>query len=129
MKRAALSTRVRTLDQHPQIQVYDLRHSGPAAWPRDREGIHRQDQRHQGAALVWMRCCADARRGRFDVVLVWASRSAGPVSVRHFLEVLDELNRLNIEFVSASANNWTPAAHWAAPSWSLLASSPSWNAA
>jgi DNA invertase Pin-like site-specific DNA recombinase len=42
---------------------------------------------------------ADARRGRFDVVLVWASDRIAR-SVRHFLEVLDELNRLNIEFIS-----------------------------
>ena len=41
----------------------------------------------------------DARRGKFDVVLVWASDRVAR-SVRHFLEVLDELNRLNIEFVS-----------------------------
>jgi len=42
---------------------------------------------------------ADARRGKFDVVLIWASDRLAR-SVRHFLEVLDELNRLNIEFVS-----------------------------
>jgi DNA invertase Pin-like site-specific DNA recombinase len=42
---------------------------------------------------------SDARRGRFDVLLVWASDRLAR-SVRHFLEVLDELNRLNIEFVS-----------------------------
>src|SRR6266496_1866370 len=41
----------------------------------------------------------DARRGRFDVVLVWASDRLAR-SVRHFLEVLDELNHLGIEFVS-----------------------------
>ena len=41
----------------------------------------------------------DARRGRFDVVLVWACDRIAR-SVKHFLEVLDELNRLNIEFVS-----------------------------
>jgi len=41
----------------------------------------------------------DARRGNFDVVLVWASDRIAR-SVKHFLEVLDELNRLNIEFVS-----------------------------
>ena len=41
----------------------------------------------------------DARRGRFDVVLVWASDRIAR-SVKHFLEVLDELNHLNIEFVS-----------------------------
>jgi DNA invertase Pin-like site-specific DNA recombinase len=42
---------------------------------------------------------SDAQRHRFDVVMVWAfDRMAR--SVRHFLEVLDELNHLNIEFVS-----------------------------
>ena len=42
---------------------------------------------------------ADARRGRFNVVLVWASDRIAR-SVKHFLDVLDELNRLNVEFVS-----------------------------
>ncbi|MFP5237141.1 MAG: recombinase family protein [Acidobacteriota bacterium] len=41
----------------------------------------------------------DARGGRFDVVLVWASDRIAR-SVKHFLEVLDELKRLNVEFVS-----------------------------
>src|SRR3974377_1129184 len=41
----------------------------------------------------------DARRGQFDVVLVWASDRIAR-SVKQFLEVLDELNRLEIEFVS-----------------------------
>ena len=41
----------------------------------------------------------DGRRGRFDVVLVWASDRIAR-STRHFLELLDEFNRLKIEFVS-----------------------------
>ncbi len=41
----------------------------------------------------------DARHGRFDVVLVWASDRIAR-SVKHFLELLDEFNRLNIEYVS-----------------------------
>ena len=41
-----------------------------------------------------------ARGAEFDVVLVWASDRLAR-SVRHFLEVLDELNRLGIEFVSS----------------------------
>ena len=41
---------------------------------------------------------ADARRGQFDVVLVWAFDRVAR-SVKHFLEVLDELNHLNVEFV------------------------------
>jgi DNA invertase Pin-like site-specific DNA recombinase len=46
---------------------------------------------------------ADARRGRFDVVLVWASDRIAR-SVKHFLDVLDELSRLNIEYVSFREN-------------------------
>ena len=45
----------------------------------------------------------DARRGKFDVVLVWAFDRVAR-SVRHFLEVLDELNHLEIEFVSFREN-------------------------
>jgi DNA invertase Pin-like site-specific DNA recombinase len=46
---------------------------------------------------------ADARRHRFDIVLVAAFDRVSR-SVRHFLEVLDELNRLGIEFVSLREN-------------------------
>ena len=46
---------------------------------------------------------ADARRGKFDVVLVAAFDRIAR-SVRHFLEVLDELTHLNIEFVSFREN-------------------------
>jgi len=41
----------------------------------------------------------DARRGQFDVLLVWAFDRLAPL-VKHFLEVLVELSRLNIEFIS-----------------------------
>ncbi len=40
-----------------------------------------------------------ARRGQFEVVLVWASDRIAR-SEKRFLDVLDEFNRLNIEFVS-----------------------------
>jgi DNA invertase Pin-like site-specific DNA recombinase len=46
---------------------------------------------------------ADARRGRFQVVVVWAFDRLAR-SVRHFLEVLDELNHINVEFVSFREN-------------------------
>ena len=41
----------------------------------------------------------DARHGRFDIVLVWACDRLAR-SVKHFLDVLDELNHLNVEFLS-----------------------------
>jgi DNA invertase Pin-like site-specific DNA recombinase len=99
MKRAALYLRVSTVDQHPETQLHDLRQM---AAQRGYEIVHEYTDRISGAKARrpglddLMR---DARRGRFDVVLVWASDRIAR-SVKHFLEVLDELNRLNIEFVS-----------------------------
>jgi DNA invertase Pin-like site-specific DNA recombinase len=49
------------------------------------------------------RLLGDARRHRFDVVLVAAFDRVAR-NVRHFLEVLDELNHLNIEFVGLREN-------------------------
>jgi DNA invertase Pin-like site-specific DNA recombinase len=99
MKRAALYMRVSTLDQHPETQLYDLRQM---AQQRGYQIVEEYTDRISGAkarrpALDAM--MRDARRGRFDVVLVWASDRIAR-SVKHFLDVLDELNRLNIEFIS-----------------------------
>jgi len=103
MKRAALYTRVSTLDQHPETQLLDLRQM---AAQRGYEIVQEYVDRISGAkarrpGLDQM--MTDARRGRFDVVLVWASDRIAR-SVKHFLEVLDELNRLNIEYVSFREN-------------------------
>jgi DNA invertase Pin-like site-specific DNA recombinase len=46
---------------------------------------------------------SDGRRGRFDVVLVWASDRIAR-SVKHFLDVLDELNRIGVEYVRFREN-------------------------
>jgi DNA invertase Pin-like site-specific DNA recombinase len=103
LKRCALYLRVSTLDQHPETQLYDLR---KMAEQRGYSIIETYEDRISGAkakrpALDQM--LFDAKRSRFDVVMVWAfDRMAR--SVRHFLEVLDELNRLNIEFVSFREN-------------------------
>jgi DNA invertase Pin-like site-specific DNA recombinase len=99
MKRAALYMRVSTLDQHPETQLYDLRQM---AQQRGYQIVEEYTDRISGAKAKrpgldsMMR---DGRRGHFDVVLVWASDRIAR-SVKHFLEVLDELNRLNVEFVS-----------------------------
>jgi DNA invertase Pin-like site-specific DNA recombinase len=99
MKRAALYLRVSTLDQHPETQLYDLRQM---AGQRGYEIVEEYTDRISGAKARRPGLDAlmqDARRGRFDVVLVWASDRIAR-SVKHFLELLDEFNRLNIEFVS-----------------------------
>ncbi|WP_348260959.1 recombinase family protein [Telmatobacter sp. DSM 110680] len=99
MKRTALYLRVSTVDQHPETQGYDLRQM---AVQRGYEITQEYTDRISGvksrrpALDDLMR---DARRGRFDVVLVWACDRIAR-STRHLLEVLDELNHLGIEFVS-----------------------------
>ncbi len=42
---------------------------------------------------------SDARQGKFQVLVVWSCDRLAR-SVRHFLETLDELNRLGVEFLS-----------------------------
>jgi DNA invertase Pin-like site-specific DNA recombinase len=99
MKRAVLYVRVSTLDQSIEPQLLDLRQMAAA---RGYEIVREYSDKLSGTkskrpgldALL-----SDAQRHRFDVVMVWAfDRMAR--SVRHFLEVLDELNHLGIEFVS-----------------------------
>jgi len=99
VKRAVLYMRVSSVDQHPETQVHDLRQM---AAQRGYEVIKEYTDRISGAKARRPgldELMHDARRGRFDVVLVWASDRIAR-SVKHFLEVLDELNHLNIEFVS-----------------------------
>jgi DNA invertase Pin-like site-specific DNA recombinase len=103
MKRAALYMRVSTLDQHPEAQLYDLR--GMAA-QRGFEIVQEYTDRLSGARSKRPgldQLMADARRGKFNVVLVAAFDRIAR-SVRHFLEVLDELTHLNVEFVSFREN-------------------------
>jgi len=99
MKRACLYLRVSTVDQHPESQLHDLE---AMARQRGFEIVKQYTDRVTGTkarrpGLDQM--LTDARHGQFDVLLVWASDRLAR-SVRHFLEVLDELNRLNIEFIS-----------------------------
>jgi DNA invertase Pin-like site-specific DNA recombinase len=99
MKRAALYMRVSTLDQHPETQLYDLHEM---AKQRGYQIVEEYTDRISGAKARRPgldELMHDARRSRFDVVLVWASDRIAR-SVKHFLEVLDELNRLNVEFIS-----------------------------
>src|ERR1019366_6610436 len=103
LKRAAIYARVSTFDQHPETQLLDLRQM---AAQRGYTIVDEYSDTISGAKArrpALDELLADARRRRFDVVVVWAfDRMAR--SVRHFLEVLDELTQLNIEFVSHREN-------------------------
>ncbi len=99
MKRAALYMRVSSVDQHPETQLHDLRQ---LAAQRGFEIVKEYTDRISGAKAKRPgldELLHDARRGRFDVVLVWAFDRIAR-SVTHFLQVLDELNHLKVEFIS-----------------------------
>ena len=99
MKRAVIYTRVSTVDRNLETQLLDLRQM---AAQRGLEIVQEYSDKISGVKAKRPgldQLMTDARRGKFDVVLVWASDRVAR-SVKHFLEVLDELNRLDIEFVS-----------------------------
>ena len=104
MKRAALYLRVSTLDQHPETQLHDLKQLAAQRGFEIAEvytdhGV--SGTRAKRPALD--RMLADARRGRLQAVMVWSCDRLAR-STRHFLEVLDELGRLGIEFLSFREN-------------------------
>jgi DNA invertase Pin-like site-specific DNA recombinase len=101
MKRAALYARVSTPDQHLENQVIQLK---TLAAQRGLEivreysdrGISGSKARRPGLDAMM----ADARRGEFSIVLVAAFDRIAR-STKNFLEIVDELNDLNVEFISA----------------------------
>jgi DNA invertase Pin-like site-specific DNA recombinase len=100
MKRAALYLRVSTLDQHPESQGIELRQ-----FARQRGYDIVEEYVDHGVSGTKVRRPAldrllkDAHRRRFDAVLVWSCDRLAR-STRHFLQVLDELNELGIQFHS-----------------------------
>jgi DNA invertase Pin-like site-specific DNA recombinase len=103
MKRAALYARVSTMDQHLETQLLDLRlmaqQRGYEVAREYTDQISGTKSKRPGLDQL----LADARRHHFDVVFVAAFDRVAR-NVRHFLEVLDELNHLGIEFVSLREN-------------------------
>jgi len=100
MMKAALYCRVSTVDQHPETQELDLRQ---LAAQRGLEIVEvYTDHGYSGARARRPgldRLMSDARRGRFQVVICWSFDRLAR-SVRHLLETLDELSRLQVEFIS-----------------------------
>src|SRR5580700_11013961 len=100
MKRAALYCRVSTVDQHPETQLLDLRQS---AAQRGLQIVQEYvDHGFCGARVrrpQLDRMMEDARRHKFDVVMVWACDRLAR-STKHLLQVLDELNGFGIQFLS-----------------------------
>jgi DNA invertase Pin-like site-specific DNA recombinase len=101
MKKAAIYVRVSTADQHVESQLYDLR---KLAEQRGFEIVHEYEDRGVSGSKARRpgldALLGDARRGRFSVLLVAAFDRVAR-STKNFLEIVDELNTLGIEFISA----------------------------
>src|ERR1019366_10034919 len=104
MKKAAIYARVSTPDQHIETQLYQLRE---LAARRGFEVVHEYtdvgvsgSKARRGGLDALM---ADAHRRRFSIVLVAAFDRVAR-SVKHFLTVVEKLNDLGVEFVSAREN-------------------------
>jgi DNA invertase Pin-like site-specific DNA recombinase len=104
MKKAAIYVRVSTPDQHVESQLYDLRE---LAAQRGFEVVHEYEDRGfcgKNARRPGLDALmADARRKKFSVVLVAAFDRIAR-STRNFLQVIDELDSMGIEFISRREN-------------------------
>jgi DNA invertase Pin-like site-specific DNA recombinase len=103
MKRAVTYSRISTGDQHLETQLLDLR---AMAKQRGLEIVREYSDVISGAKSKRPgldSLMSDARRHRFDVVLVAAFDRIAR-NVRHFLDVLDELSHLNVQFISMREN-------------------------
>jgi DNA invertase Pin-like site-specific DNA recombinase len=99
MKTVALYARVSTADQSCDLQLADLRRYAKQRFEIIREYIDTGisgAQRHRPSLNALM---ADARKKRFDVVLVWKfDRFAR--SLKHLIDSLEDFGALGIDFVS-----------------------------
>jgi len=100
MKRAALYLRVSTVDQNPETQGIELRQFAKQrgfeiAGEYTDHGVSGTKVRRPALD----RLLTDAHCRKFDAVLVWSSDRLAR-STKHFLQVLDELNELGIQFLS-----------------------------
>ena len=100
MKRAALYCRVSTVDQHPETQLSELRQfAANKGFQVVGEYI---DHGYSGARArrpELDRMMDDARRHKFDVLLVWACDRLAR-STKHLLQTIDELNGMGVQFLS-----------------------------
>ena len=96
--RAAIYARVSTLDQEPENQLAELRQYTQARGWNSREFVDRMSGAIDTRPAL-DRLLGDARRRRFDVVLIWSLDRLGR-SLRHLIELLDELRALDVSLVS-----------------------------
>lgn len=104
MECVAIYARVSTHDQHIESQLFPLRELASRrnfsiVHEYTDRGISGSKARRPGLDAM----LADAHRRKFSIVLVAAFDRVAR-SVKHFLNVMDELNDLGIQFISAREN-------------------------
>ncbi len=98
--RAAIYARVSTLDQEPENQLQELRRYVHArSWAAAVEYVDKGMSGSTDSRPALNRLVADARRRRFDVLVVWRLDRLGR-SLKHLITLLDDLQVLGVAFVS-----------------------------
>jgi DNA invertase Pin-like site-specific DNA recombinase len=97
--RCALYARVSTSEQEPENQLQELRRYAEARGWSVVEYIDRGVRGSKDRRPALDRVVADARRRRFDVLVVWRLDRLGR-SLKHLVTLLDDLQSVGIAFVS-----------------------------
>lgn len=100
MRRAAIYCRTSTVDQHPETQEIELREfAQQRGFQIVEEYVDHGVSSTKARRPALDRLLKDAHRHRFEAVLVWSSDRLAR-STKHFLQVLDELSELGVQFIS-----------------------------
>lgn len=102
--RAALYARVSTTDQKAEMQVRELReYLSRRGWTLHAEYVDTGVSGAKASRPELDRLMADARRRRFDAVVVWKLDRWGR-SLAHLVQSIQELSALGIRFVAVTQN-------------------------
>ncbi len=98
--RVAIYARVSTTDQHTENQLAELRRYAQAReWTTQHEYVDAGISGAKESRPALDHMLKDARRRRFDAVLVWRLDRLGR-NLRHLILLLDDLQALGVAFVS-----------------------------
>ena len=105
--KAAIYARVSTLDQQPENQLRELRRYVEARGWEPVEFIDKGVSGSRESRPALDRLVKEARRRRFDVVVVWSLDRLGR-SLKHLVVLLDDLQAIGVSFVSVREGlDWT----------------------
>ena len=98
--RAAVYARVSTLDQEPENQLAELRRYVRArSWPAAVEYVDKGVSGSKDRRPALDRLVRDATRRGFDVLVCWRLDRLGR-SLKHLINLLDDLHAVGVSFVS-----------------------------